>query len=50
VLLSLDNLAAGYPAADAPRLAFGSAAMAGLGLALGGLGRRLAIQQAVARA
>ena len=46
-LFSLDNLVAGYPAADAPGVALGSAAMAGLGLALGGLGRRLVIRLAV---
>jgi hypothetical protein len=40
-LFCLDNLAAGNPAADAPGLGLGSAAMAGLGLALGGLGQRL---------
>ena len=50
VLFSLDNLAAGYPAADAPGLALGSAAMAGLGLTLGGLRRQLAIRLAVAGA
>ena len=50
VLFSLDNLAAGYPVAEAPALAIGSAAMAGLGLAFGGLGRRLAMQLAMASA
>ena len=46
-LFSLDNLAAGYPAADAPGLALSSTAMAGLGLALSGLGRRLTIRLAL---
>lgn len=50
VLFSLDNLAAGYPAAEAPVLALASAAMAGLGLALGGLGRQAAIRVAGAGA
>jgi len=50
MLFSLDNLVAGYPAVDAPQLALGSAAMAGLGLALGGVGRRLAIRLATAEA
>ncbi len=44
VLFSLDNLAAGSPAAAAPALALSSAAMAAVGLALGALGRRAAIQ------
>jgi hypothetical protein len=50
ILLSLDNLTAGRPASDAVALALSSAAMAGLGLTLGGLGRRLAIRLAVAGA
>ena len=37
VLFSIDNLAAGSAASDAPGLALGSAAMAAAGLALGGL-------------
>lgn len=50
VLFSLDNFAASNSAADAPGLALGSAAMAGLGLALGGLGRRMAFRLAQAGA
>lgn len=49
-LLSLDNFAAGGTAADAPALALSSAAMAAVGLALGGLGRRAAIRFAAAGA
>ena len=50
VLFSLDNLAAGGAASDALGLALSSAAMAGMGLALGGLGRRAAIRFAAAGA
>jgi hypothetical protein len=50
VLVSLDNLAAGRPASGAVALALSSALMAALGMALGGLGRRLAIRLAVAGA
>lgn len=50
ILLTIDNLAAGRPAPEALVLGLGSAAMAGLGLVLGGLGRRLAVGAAGARA
>ena len=50
VLFSLDNLAAGSPAADAPALALTSAAMAATGIALGALGRWATIRFAVPRA
>jgi hypothetical protein len=46
LLFSLDNLAAGAPAAEAPALALSSAAMAAAGLALGALGRRAALRLA----
>jgi hypothetical protein len=42
ILFSLDNLAAGGPASDAPALALSSAATAAVGLAPGALGRRAA--------
>jgi hypothetical protein len=44
ILFSLDNLVAGSAASDALGLAVSSAAMAGIGLALGGLGRRTVLQ------
>jgi hypothetical protein len=50
ILLSLDNLAAGRPASEALALGLSSAAMAGLGLVLGGLGCRLAVGAAGVRA
>jgi putative Mn2+ efflux pump MntP len=43
LVLSIDNLAAAVPAGQAPVLALGSAAMAGVGLALGGVGRMMAL-------
>jgi len=42
LVLSIDNLAAGIPASQTPILALSSAAMAAVGLALGGLGRAAA--------
>jgi hypothetical protein len=48
VLFSLDNLATGSAASDALAVALSSGAMAGMGLALGGLGRRTAIRFAAA--
>jgi hypothetical protein len=50
VLFSLDNLAAASAPSDTLGLALSSAAMAGVGLALGGLGRRAAIRLAAAGA
>jgi hypothetical protein len=44
LLLSLDNLAAGGTAAEAPALALSSAVMGAAGLALGALGRRAAVR------
>ena len=46
VLFSVDNFAAATAASEAPALALGSAAMAGVGLALGGMGRSVAIRLA----
>jgi hypothetical protein len=50
VLFSIDNLAAGNSAADAPVLALSSAAMAAAGIALGAFGRRMTIHLAAPRA
>jgi hypothetical protein len=49
VLFSLGNLAAGSASSNALGLALSSAVMAGIGLPLGGLGRRVAIRFATTR-